>query len=80
MILAPNFYADQGSLQRVEVFTIEQFVTKLQVEALAPLIFPRAARHDVNGLSAGVAIHSRRALAMNSVPLSDRNLAGRRAR
>ena len=50
VVLPPSFDDDLGFLQRVEDFAIEQFVTKLRVEALAIAIFPRTAGHDVGGL------------------------------
>ena len=50
VVLPPSFDDDLGFLQRVEDFAIEQFVTKLRVEAFAIAIFPRTAGHDVGGL------------------------------
>ena len=38
------------TLERVEDFAVEQFVTEFRVEALAVAVFPWTARHDVGGL------------------------------
>lgn len=37
------------TLERVEDFAVEQFVTEFRVEALAIAVFPWTARHDVGG-------------------------------
>lgn len=47
---SPVFDDDLRLVERVEDFTVEQFVTELRVEALAIAVFPRTARHDVGGL------------------------------
>ena len=44
---APLLDDDGGLLQAVEDFTVEAFVAKLAIEALAVAVFPRAARFDV---------------------------------
>lgn len=46
----PVFDDDPGLLQRIEYLTVEQFITKLRVEALAVAVLPGAARFDVGGL------------------------------
>jgi hypothetical protein len=51
-MLPPSFDDDLGLLQRVEDFSIEEFIAKLRVEALAIAIFPRNAGYDVGGLGA----------------------------
>ena len=49
VVLPPSFDDGLGFLQRVEDLAIEQFVTKLRVEALAIAILPGTAGHDVGG-------------------------------
>lgn len=62
-MLSPVFYDDlvrwaidsldrllfRLTLERVEDFAVEQFVTEFRVEALAIAVFPWTARHDVGG-------------------------------
>lgn len=50
VVTSPVFDDDLCLLERVEDFTVEQFVTELRIEALAIAVFPRTARHDVGGL------------------------------
>lgn len=49
VVLTPAFDDDLCLLERVEDFTIEQFIAEPGVEAFAIAVFPRTARHDVGG-------------------------------
>jgi hypothetical protein len=49
VVAAPVFDDNLGLLQRVEDLTVEQFIAKFAVEALAMAILPRTSRFDVSG-------------------------------
>ena len=51
-VLAPQRDHDRCFLEAVEDFAVEQFVSKLAVEAFAVTVLPRATRLDVEGLGA----------------------------
>lgn len=47
---SPVFDDDLRLLERVEDFSVQQFIAEFRVKALAKSVFPRAAWHDVGGL------------------------------
>jgi hypothetical protein len=71
VVVPPTFNDDLGFAQRVEDFTIEQFVARARVEALDIAVLPRAAWRYVGVFAPTTVIHSCTALATNSGPLSD---------
>ena len=50
VVVPPSFDYDLGLPERVEDFTVQQFIPHSPVEALAVSIFPRRARLDVGCL------------------------------
>ena len=52
VVAPPCLDDDLGLGEAVEDLTVEQFVAKLRVEALAVAVLPRAARLDERGLGA----------------------------
>lgn len=70
---AASFQDDLGLLQRVEDFTVQQFVAQFAVKAFAIAILLRTTRLDVSGLSAD---GSNPFPQNDAGPLSDRMWAG----